>query len=95
MFKASLRLSSTSFTGHVLHSHPQAQAEKLLIEGQSSIDEAKLKQEAENIVHSTELDIQKMMRDAELSYQLEQDKLELDMKKRMADIEVLLEQNLQ
>ncbi|XP_071828594.1 major vault protein-like [Apostichopus japonicus] len=87
LYELRAQTSAVESTGQA-KAEAQAQAEKLLIEGQSSIDEATLKQEAENIIHSTDLEIQTMLREAELSYQQQQDTLELDTKKRMAEIEV-------
>lgn len=87
LYELRAQTSAVESTGQA-KAEAQAQAEKLLIEGQSSIEAATLKQEAENITHSTELEIQTMLRDAELSYQSEQDKLEISMKKQLADIEV-------
>ena len=66
----------------------QANAERLLIEGQSAIENARLKAEAEEIIHSSELEIQTEMRHSELAYVKESNNLEISKAQQLSDIEV-------
>ena len=66
----------------------QAQAEKMLIECESEIESAKLKAEAEEIEHFTKLETESMMKSQELSYQKQLNRMELNLEKGRADIEV-------
>ncbi|XP_062500939.1 major vault protein-like [Corticium candelabrum] len=66
----------------------QAEAEKLLIEGESEIEAAKLKAEAEDIEQKAELESQMKSRADELSYLRQMNELEIQKKRDMANIEV-------
>ncbi|XP_030842279.1 major vault protein [Strongylocentrotus purpuratus] len=66
----------------------QAQAERLLIEGHSAIEAARLKAEAEDILCGTDLNNTQMAQESELNYVREQNELEIDKTKQLADIEV-------
>ncbi|XP_065921043.1 major vault protein-like [Dysidea avara] len=66
----------------------QAQAEKLLIEGQSAIELAELKAEAAKIELDQELESQEQMQTAEVAFQREQNELEIARAKELSTIEV-------
>ncbi|XP_077992028.1 major vault protein-like isoform X2 [Glandiceps talaboti] len=66
----------------------QAQAEKLLIEGESEIEAARLKAQAEEIESNAELETQKELRSAELSYTKDINTLEISKAKQLSEIEV-------
>ncbi|XP_063963694.1 major vault protein-like [Lytechinus pictus] len=66
----------------------QAQAERLLIEGHSAIESARLKAEAEDILCNSELGSTQMARLSELNFLREQNELEIGRTKQLADIEV-------
>ena len=66
----------------------QANAERLRIEGHSAIEEARLKAAAEEIIHSSELNIQGLMRHSELGFVRQQNQLEILRAQQLADIEV-------
>ncbi|XP_072026388.1 major vault protein-like [Amphiura filiformis] len=65
----------------------QATAERLLIEGQSAIENARLKAQAEEIMHTSELEIQSDMRHNELAYVKESNHLEISRAQQLSDIE--------
>eukprot|EP00057_Strongylocentrotus_purpuratus_P009806 XP_011664280.1 PREDICTED: major vault protein-like [Strongylocentrotus purpuratus] len=69
----------------------QAQAERLLIEGHSAIEAARLKAEAEDILCGTDLNNTQMAQESELNYVREQNELEIDKTKQLADIEIQAE----
>ncbi|XP_071485231.1 major vault protein-like [Diadema antillarum] len=66
----------------------QAQAERLLIEGLSAIEAARLKAQAEEILASSDLDTTQMLRSSELDYQREMSDMEISRTKELADIDV-------
>nr|XP_006820726.1 PREDICTED: major vault protein-like [Saccoglossus kowalevskii] len=66
----------------------QARAEKLLIEGRSEIEVARLKAHAEEIEANTELESLEETRAAELAYKSHQIELEVNKSRDLVDIEV-------
>lgn len=68
-------------------SEAQAQAERLLIEGESAIEVAKLKAEAAEVELLAELESQRMEKDGELQHQKRLNELELQKAKELAEIE--------
>jgi len=65
----------------------QAQAERLLIEGESAIEVAKLKAEAEEVQLIAELESKKLEKEGELEHQKKLNELELQKAKELAEIE--------
>lgn len=68
-------------------SEAQAQAERLLIEGESAIEVAKLKAEAAEVELLAELESQRMEKDGELEHQKRLNELDLQKAKELAEIE--------
>jgi len=66
----------------------KAQAEKLLIEGQSAIELAELKAEAARIEMETELECRTQSQEAEIKFVREQNELEIQKAKELSSIEV-------
>ncbi|XP_070541280.1 major vault protein-like isoform X2 [Ptychodera flava] len=66
----------------------QAQAEKLIIEGQSEIEAAQLKAQAEEIEDTADLETQEELRKAELAFTKDRNTLEINRAKHLAEIEV-------
>jgi len=65
----------------------QAQAERLLIEGESAIEVAKLNAEAAEVELNAELQSQEMEREGEIEHQKQLNELELQKAKELAEIE--------
>jgi len=65
----------------------QAQAERLLIEGESAIEVAKLKAEAEQVQLIAELESKRLEKEGELEHQKKLNELELQKAKELAEIE--------
>jgi len=66
----------------------KAQAEKLLIEGESAIELAELKAEAARIEMETELECRTQSQEAEIKFVREQNELEIQKAKELSSIEV-------
>jgi len=66
----------------------KARADKMLIEANSAVKLADLKAKAKEIEHNTALQILQKKREKELSYLQEMTRLEIDLAKKKAEIEV-------
>ncbi|XP_071792973.1 major vault protein-like [Asterias amurensis] len=87
LFELQAEAAAIESTGQA-KAEAQARAESLLIECHSAIDSARLKAQAEEIIHGTELKTQSQLRMSELGYNQRQNEIEINRLNKLSDIEV-------